>query len=73
MPCTEYQQLKLRYEAAQNEHAQYASLPKSEVLGAVSVRQAIKLKIKARVQWDAAIKRMFDHRANCPICKSEDA
>jgi hypothetical protein len=72
MPCAEYQQLKLRYEAAQNEHAQYASLPKSELVEAVSVRQAVKLKIKARVKWDAAVKRMLDHRANCPTCKSED-
>jgi hypothetical protein len=28
-----------------------------------SVRQAVKLKIKARVKWDAGFRRLFDHRA----------
>jgi len=73
MPCAEYQQLQLRCEAVQSEHAHYASLSKTKLAGAISIQRAIKLKFKARVKWDAAIKRMFDHRANCPICNSHDA
>ena len=69
MSCAEYQLLKLRYESTQKEYAQHAYLPSSELAAMIPVTKSGKLKFRLRLRRDAALKRMFDHRINCLICR----
>jgi hypothetical protein len=70
MPCSIYKDLKIRFDSAQNRHAQYSDKKSRDLTGDYSER-AKNIQREARANMTLFGQRMLDHRACCLVCKSE--
>ena len=70
MGCPIYEDLKTKLESAQLRYAQYAFKKPRYPRGSTSEHERKRLLREERANMAVYSQRIFEHSANCPVCKN---
>jgi hypothetical protein len=70
--CSEYRDLKTRFDSAQTRFVQYCDQKHRDLIGEYSER-ARNIQREAKANMTLFGQHMCDHKGLCPVCKSETA
>jgi len=70
--CSEYRDLKTRFDSAQKRFVQYCDQKHRDLTGEYAER-ARNIQREAKANMTLVGQYMCDHKGRCPVCKSETA